>query len=184
MSSEGDQVHGLESLAQRVDAVNEHIGRVVAWSALAMVLIQFIVVIMRYVFAMGSIPMQESILYTHGILFLLGAGYTLKRDGHVRVDIFYREATARARAVIDLFGVVVLLWPVCAAVWYFSLSFVGNSWRIREGSLEPSGLHLVYLLKALILVFASLVALQGLALAARSVLVLAGRARTNFPPKL
>jgi TRAP-type mannitol/chloroaromatic compound transport system permease small subunit len=177
-------VQWLETLARRVDAVNEHVGRVVAWTALMMVLIQFLVVIMRYVFAIGSIPVQESILYTHALLFLLGAGYTLKRDGHVRVDIFYREATASRRAAIDLFGVVVLLWPVCAAIFYYSWSFVTNSVRIREGSTEPSGLHLVFLLKGLILVFAGLVALQGLALAARSILVLAGRARTNFPPKL
>jgi TRAP-type mannitol/chloroaromatic compound transport system permease small subunit len=174
----------LERLALGIDAVNEFVGRIVAWFALMMVLIQFVVVIMRYVFAMGSIPLQESILYTHAILFLLAAGYTLKRDGHVRVDIFYRAASPRKKAVIDIFGVVAMLWPVCFATYYFAWSFVSNSWDILEGSLEPSGLHLVFVLKTLILVFAALVALQGFALLARSVLVLAGRAETNLVPKL
>jgi len=171
-------------VARWVEALNEAVGRVVAWFALMMVLIQFIVVILRYVFSVGSIPLQESILYTHGILFLLAAGFTLKRDGHVRVDIFYREASARKKAIIDLSGVLVMLWPVCFATWYFGWSFIANSWRIREGSLEPSGLHLVFLLKTIILVFAALLALQGLSLAARSILVIKGRADTNIPPKL
>lgn len=177
-------MNALERLALCIDGANELIGRIVSWFALIMVLLQFAVVILRYVFAVGSIPLQESILYTHAILFLLAAGYTLKRDGHVRVDIFYREASPRKKAMIDIFGVVAMLWPVCIATWYFAWSFVSNSWKIREGSLEPSGLQLVYLLKTLILVFATLVALQGLSLLARSVLVLAGRAATNFPPRL
>lgn len=177
-------MQGLESAARRLEAVNEHIGRIVAWSALALVLIQFTVVIVRHVFAMGWIPMQESILYLHSILFLLAAGYTLKRDGHVRVDIFYRGASPRKKAAIDLFGVLVLLWPVCGAVWYFSWTFVANSWRILEGSIEPGGLHLVFVLKTLIPVFTALLAMQGLALALRSILVLRGLATTNFSPKL
>ncbi len=156
-----------------------------------MVLIQFLVVILRYVFAIGWIPLQESILYMHGILFLLGAGFTLKADGHVRVDIFYREASARKKAAIDMFGVLGLLLPVCAVIWWYGWSFIYNSWTQLaptgrhlklEGSQEPLGLHLVFMMKTFILIFATVVALQGIALLIRSFLVIAGRLDTNMAP--
>ena len=147
-----------------------------------MVLIQFLVVILRYVFSIGWIPLQESILYMHGILFLLGAGFTLKADGHVRVDIFYREASPRKKASIDMFGVLGLLLPVCLAIWWYGLSLVTNSWVIMEGSTEPLGLHLLFLMKSFVLVFATIVALQGIALLIRSFFVLTGHLDTNMAP--
>lgn len=174
----GDQ----PGLAIFLDGINETFGRIVSWATLAMVIVQFIVVIMRYVFNVGSIPIQESILYYHGIVFLLGAGYTLKRDGHVRVDIFYREASPRRKATIDLFGVLIFLIPVCVMIMWFSWSFVINAWNILEGSQEPLGLHLVYLLKSLIIAFAVLVLLQGIALGVRSIYVLMGKLPNNLPP--
>ena len=166
-----------------LDAVNRHVGRLAAWGALGMVLVQFSVVIMRYVFAFGSIPVQESILYYHSVLFLIGAGYTLKRDGHVRVDIFYRAASAKRKALIDLIGIFVFLLPVCVATLWFSWSFVINAWQIHEGSQEPLGLHLVYLLKTLIPAFAVLIIVQGTAMAIRSVMVLQGKLESNLTPE-
>ncbi len=179
------------AVCRAIDSLNEHLGRVVAWTGLIMVLIQFLVVILRYVFAIGWIPLQESILYMHGILFLLGAGFTLKADGHVRVDIFYREASARKKAAIDMFGVLGLLLPVCAVIWWYGWSFIYNSWTQLaptgrhlklEGSQEPLGLHLVFMMKTFILIFATVVALQGIALLIRSFLVIAGRLDTNMAP--
>lgn len=82
----------LSKFVQLVDLANDRIGKSVAWLAIIMVLIQFIVVVMRYVFGIGSIMMQESIIYLHGMLFMIGAGYTLLHEGHVRVDIFYRKS--------------------------------------------------------------------------------------------
>jgi TRAP-type mannitol/chloroaromatic compound transport system permease small subunit len=165
---------GSLGLARAIDSFNEHVGRAVAWFGLIMVLVQFAVVIMRYVFAFGSIPVQESILYFHGILFLLGAGYTLNRGGHVRVDIFYREASPRKKAAIDLFGIIVFLLPVCLATWWYGWSYVVNSWNILEGSQEPLGLHLVFLLKTFVLAFAFLVAIQGVSIAIKCILRLRG----------
>ncbi len=141
-----------------------------------MVLVQFGIVILRYVFAVGFIPLQESIWYLHGMLFMLGAGYTLLHEGHVRVDIFYRSASARYKALVDLLGVLVFLLPVCLISWSLSWRYVLNSWRIREGSTEVSGLPYIYLLKTVILIFLALLIIQGLALALRSLLVLLGRA--------
>jgi TRAP-type mannitol/chloroaromatic compound transport system permease small subunit len=109
----------------------------------------------------------------HAFLFLVGAGYTLLHGGHVRVDIFYREAAPRAKAWIDFLGVLLLLLPVCALLWWFSWPYVVKSWQVFEGSKETSGIQAVYLLKSLILVFCFLVSVQGLALALRSLLVLA-----------
>ena len=170
------------AVCRAIDALNEHLGRIVAWTGLIMVLIQFLVVILRYVFAVGWIPIQESILYMHGMLFLLGAGFTLKADGHVRVDIFYREASVRKKAAIDIFGVLTLLLPVCFITWWYGWSLVANSWKIMEGSQEPLGLHLVFMMKTFILIFATIVALQGIALLIRSFLVLSGRLDTNMAP--
>lgn len=171
-----------DRLPRLFDSINTHVGQLVAWCALAMVLVQFAIVIMRYVFAYGSIPVQESILYYHSVLFLIGAGYTLKRDGHVRVDIFYRAASAKRKALIDLIGVAIFLIPVCVATLWFSWSFVINAWEIHEGSQEPLGLHLVYLLKTLIPVFAVLILIQGAAIGLRSILVLQGKLETNATP--
>ncbi|MEX2009248.1 MAG: TRAP transporter small permease subunit, partial [Dongiaceae bacterium] len=97
-------------------------------------------------------------------------------DGHVRVDIFYRVASARRRALVDLVGVFVFLLPVCGLIWYVSWPYVAASWAVLEGSRETSGIQAVYLFKAAILAFCLLVGVQGLSLAARAALVLAGAA--------
>jgi len=157
-----------------IDGLNERLGRVVSWLALLMVLIQFIVVIQRYVFGIGSIWMQESIVYMHGMLFMLAAGYTLLHNGHVRVDVFYREAPPRRKALTDLFGALFFLLPMCAAIIWLAWPYVSNSWAIFEGSKETSGIHGVFLLKSVIIAFAVLVALQGISLAIHSLRILAG----------
>lgn len=164
----------LQRLAQLIDAANEHIGRVVSWLALVMVIIQVIVVIMRYVFGLGSIFMQESIIYMHAIVFLIAAGYTLLHNGHVRIDIFYGAMDARRRAIVDLVGTVVFLVPFCVTVFVISWPYVAKSWRILEVSQEGSGIPAIFLLKSVILVFTVLLLGQGLSLAARSLLTLYG----------
>ena len=149
-------------LANGIDWLNDRIGRGIAWVALLMVLVQFTVVIMRYVFAIGFIPMQESIWYMHGILFMVGAGYTLLHDGHVRVDIIYREASVRKKAWVDMLGSIIFLAPICLLTLWLSSSYVINSWRTFEGSTEISGLPLIFLLKTVIWVFAGLLGLQAI----------------------
>ena len=165
----------IASLARGIDELNERVGRFVAWAALLMVLVQFGVVLLRYVYGLNFIFMQESIVYLHAILFMLGAGYTLLHGGHVRVDIFYASAKPRAKAWIDLIGVVIFLIPVCAIIFTFSYPYVQSSWAVFEGSKETSGIQAVFLLKTVILAFAVLILLQGVALALRSILVIAGR---------
>ncbi len=163
---------GLQVIACCLTAVNTIIGRLAAWLVLYMTLMQFTVVIMRYVFSYGSIQMQESIWYMHGVLFMLGAGYTLAKEGHVRLDVFYRSATKRTRAWINFVGALVCLVPFCIVNFDFAWPFVLNSWAVFEGSTEAAGLPYIYLLKTVILVFSVLLAMEGLALGARSMLVL------------
>lgn len=165
----------IRHIASSIDRINLAIGSVVAWIALAMVLVQFLVVLLRYVFGLGFVQLQESIIYMHGLLFMLGSGYALMRDGHVRVDVFYRGASERAKAWVNLWGVLLLLWPLCTMIFFVAWPYVGASWAVREGSREASGIPGIYLLKTVILVFAVLMFAQGLSLALRSVLVLAGR---------
>lgn len=164
-----------------VDALNEYIGRGVAWLTLAMVLIAFVVVIMRYVFSFGFVWLQESYVWLHGIVFMVGAGYTLMHDGHVRVDIFYRPADARRKAWTNLLGVLLLLLPMILLVFFVSYDYVLMSWAILEESREAGGLPGLFLLKSVLWVFCLLVGLQGLSLAARSLLVLTGHPEFGEP---
>ena len=165
----------LAALADRIDRMNAAVGRAAAWCVLFMVLVQFSVVLLRYLFGMGSIWLTESIVYAHAMLFLLAAAWTLTAGGHVRVDIFYSGASPRRRAWIDLFGAGLLLLPFMLAILVLSLPYVARSWSMLERSREASGLPLVFALKTLIPIFAVLLALQGFAQAVRALLVI-------FPP--
>ena len=159
-------------VAALIDRANTAIGRAASWCALAIVLIGFAVVLLRYVLGMGSIWLQDSVLYAHAALFLLAAAWTLKEGGHVRVDVFYADASPRAKASVDLLGSLLLLLPFSIAILWFSLPYVTRSWAILERSREASGLPLVFLLKTMIPVFAVLLALQGLSQAIKSIAML------------
>lgn len=164
----------LKALSAKIDALNDIIGRGVAWLTLLMVLTQFFVVIFRYVFSVSFIPLQESIWYLHGIIFMLGAGYTLLHDEHVRVDVFYRDAKPRTKALVDIFGSILYLIPICILIFTYSFGYVMNSWAVFEGSTETNGLHAKFLLKTVIWVFAGLVALQGVSMVLKGILYRAG----------
>ncbi|MDH3526650.1 MAG: TRAP transporter small permease subunit [Gammaproteobacteria bacterium] len=164
----------LHALARGLDSLAELTGRLIAWLTLGTVLITFAVVVLRYVFQTGSIALQESISYLHAAVFMLGAAYTLKHDGHVRVDIFYRALTPRGKAWINLLGTLLLLTPVCAFILYSSWEYVAVSWSMREASQEAGGLDAVFLLKTAIPLMAALLLLQGLSMVLHSILLLAG----------
>jgi TRAP-type mannitol/chloroaromatic compound transport system permease small subunit len=167
-------MHTLEKLAAFFDRLSELAGRAVAWLTLGMVLVTFVVVVLRYMFSLGWIAMQESITYMHALVFLLGAAYTLKHDGHVRVDIFYRGLGTRAQAGVDLAGTLLLLIPVCVFILWVSWDYVAVSWSLKESSREAGGLPFVYVLKSAILAMGVMLLLQGIAQALRCILVLTG----------
>ena len=157
----------MEKIADILDGLNIAIARVVRWLVLAMILIQFIIVIGRYVFGVNSIAAQESVLYLHGAFFMLAAGYTLLVDKHVRVDVFYANLSAAGRRRIDIFGHIFLLLPSMAALLYWSWPSVRNSWKILEGPISVGGIEAVFLLKSLIPAFCVLVMLQSVAILIR-----------------
>lgn len=162
----------LERLAGLFESINEWLGRGVSWLSLVMVIVTFTVVVLRYAFDLGWIWLQESVTFMHATLFLVGAAYTLKHQGHVRVDIFFRHFSPRVQAWVDLLGSLLLLLPVCLFILFVSWDYVAQSWALQEGSREAGGLDGVYLLKSLILLMALLLVLQGLAIAIRSGLAL------------
>ena len=151
------------------------VGRSIAWLTLAMVVITFLVVVFRYAFSIGWIAMQESVTYLHALVFMLGAAYTLKQNGHVRVDIFYEKISRRKRAWIDLLGTLLLLLPFCLFIIIYSWNYVSLSWSLLEGSREAGGLPALFLLKSTIPVMAFLVMLQGISQALRCILILLRR---------
>lgn len=153
----------MEKLADRLDAVNRAVGAAVRWLALLMVLLQFAVVLLRYVYGISFVFLTEGVLYMHGALFMLGAGYTLLVDGHVRVDIFYSKLEARGKARIDALGAALLLMPSMVLLLWFSFPSVRNSWAVLEGPISVGGIPASFLLKSLIPAFCVLLIVQGAA---------------------
>ena len=134
-----------------------------------MVLVMGLIVLLRYVFQIGSIALQESVIYLNAMIFTLGAAYTLKEQGHVRVDVFYNRVSPNARALIDLLGTVVFLGLTAGFIIWASWDYVAISWRIREGSAESSGLPFVYLLKTSLVLLPLLLIVQGVAEALKAI---------------
>jgi TRAP-type mannitol/chloroaromatic compound transport system permease small subunit len=168
----------MQALALVVTAIgrlNAAIGRLFSWLVLAAVLVCFVVVVQRYVFSTTRLWMQDLYVWLNGATFMAVAGYTLLIDGHVRVDILYRPASVRRKAVMDLVGVLLFLLPFCAVVWIWGFEYVQRSWLLKEASENPGGMPGLFILKTFILAFVVLVGLQGIAMALRSVLVLRGR---------
>ncbi len=158
-------------LANILEHLNVLVGRTVAWLTLAMVLVTFIIVVMRYVFDSGWIWLQESVTWMHAAVFMLAAAYTFAREEHVRVDIFYRQFTPKGRALVNAAGAVLLLIPVAIFIIVTSWDYVMISWQISETSREAGGLiyPFIPILKSLIPVMAIMLALQGMVLLLKSI---------------
>ena len=155
---------------RKIDSFHLKLCQLVSWFTLIMVLLTFLIVILRYGFNLGWIAMQESVMYLHTVVFLLGAAHTLRANEHVRVDILYRRFSPKKQAKVDVFGSLFLLLPVNIFIFVISFEYVMRSWRIMEASQEAGGIPGVFLLKSLILVFAFTMVLQGIAELARNLI--------------
>lgn len=164
------------AVADALDAVNRRIGLAVRWLAVVMALVQFAVVLLRYVFGVSFVWLNESVLYLHGALFMLGAGFTLLVDQHVRVDIVYARRGPRGRAATDAFGALAFLTPALLLTLWWSWPSVTRSWAILEGAISVGGVPASFLLKSLIPAFCVLLLAQALAILLRDLARLAGRA--------
>jgi len=165
----------LATIVRAISRLNSIFGQMFAWLSVGIVLVCFTVVVLRYAFATSYIWLQDLYVWLNGAMFMGIAGYALLRNDHVRVDIFYRPASVLTKAKVDLFGVIVFLLPFCFIVTVYSTDYVLRSWRLGEGSSNFGGMPGLYVLKTFIFIFAGTLALQGVAMAARSILVLAGR---------
>jgi len=165
----------VRQVSQLLDRISILIGKFIAPMTLIMMILTCIVVVARYLFNVGAIPLQETVVYLHGTVFMLGIGFTLQQSGHVRVDIIYQRFPPRVQALVNLVGSVIFLIPVSMFIFWTSLDYVALSWRLSESSAEPGGLPFVYLLKTLIPAMSLLLFLQGVAEILRSLLSLLGR---------
>ena len=174
----------MQRLKANLERISELTGSVMAWLTVLMVLGTFVIVVLRYVFDLGWIAMQESIVWMHAAVFMLGASYTLKHNEHVRVDIFYRRSSAQRRAWVNVVGTVVFLLPLAAFVAVTSWDYVSTSWAIREASREAGGLPFPFvpIMKSLIPATALLLMLQGIADLIGAVLVLTRAAEHEDRP--
>jgi TRAP-type mannitol/chloroaromatic compound transport system permease small subunit len=168
-------VNLLPRFVRGVDALNDWIGRTVAWLTAGCVLTCFAVVVLRYGFDLGFPWLQELYVWQHAVVFMAGAGYTLLHRGHVNVDVMYGRLGPRGQAWIDILGTLIFLFPWLAVLAWTSAPFVLESWRIREASGTADGMPGLYLLKSMLWAMCGLLFLQGLALLARRGLFLAGR---------
>jgi TRAP-type mannitol/chloroaromatic compound transport system permease small subunit len=151
------------SLQLVLDAINRKLCVAVSWFTLLMALVTLLIVVLRYGFETGWIAMQESVLYLHAAVFLLGSAHTLKVDEHVRVDIYYRKMSPKRKALVNLGGTLLLALPVNIFIFMMSWDYVIDSWQLLESSQQSGGLPAVFILKSFILVFATTMVLQCIA---------------------
>lgn len=165
----------MNKLAQVIDRLNERVGYLVSWLTTAMVLLVCYDVFTRYVLKTSTVAVQELEWHLFAIIFLLGAGYTLKHDRHVRVDVIYLKLSRRVRAWINFGGCLIFLIPFCALVLYSSQTFVATAFRIGETSANPGGLPARFIIKACIPIGFALLLLQAVSLAIKSLQTALGK---------
>lgn len=158
----------LIKISSLFDKINEFIGKNISWFIILMVIVQLAIVMSRYIYGIGFLKLQELLIYLHGSLFTLAAGYTLLKDEHVRVDLIYREASQKYKSLINIFGSLIFLIPFCLLTFSTSLPYVRRSWKILEGSPETSGLNAVFILKTVLIIFPILLLLQSFSIIIKS----------------
>jgi TRAP-type mannitol/chloroaromatic compound transport system permease small subunit len=161
--------------ARLLDTFNTRFGQACAWLTVFLVLGTAVVVVLRYGFGIGATGLQEAVLYGHALVFMGAAAWTLHRNAHVRVDIFYQKFSGRRQALVEIFGTLLFLLPVCLFLGWSSWDYVGNSWATLEASSETGGLKFVYLQKSIILVLVVGLVLQGISEIIKAAYLIAGR---------
>ena len=161
-------MNSLRKVSKIINNLNVKIGRLFSWLLLLMVLLTCLIVVLRYLFNIGFIWMQELVRFFYAAVFLICAAYTLAEDAHVRVDIFYSKLSLKKKCIVNILGSLIFLMPVCYITFYYSYSYVINSWSQLEGSLEERGLHAVFIMKTFIWIFAFMLFAQGISIIVNS----------------
>jgi TRAP-type mannitol/chloroaromatic compound transport system permease small subunit len=164
----------LSIISKFIDAINERIGKLTAWLTTILVLLFCYDVITRYVFNTSSVAMFELEWHLFSIVFLVGAGYTLKHDRHVRVDILYAKFSPKGKALVNLLGTLLFLIPFCILVFRGTIPYIELSWKIGEGSSDAGGLPHRYIIKSFMLLGFLLLFLQGISVVCKALVVLIG----------
>ncbi len=167
-----DSVPFTHRVIRSIDYITEYLGRITAWLVLGCVVTCFLVAFLRYVFSIGYVWMQELYVWQHALVFMLGAGYTLLHDGHVRVDVFYSKLSPKGQALVQIIGTCFFLWPWLFVVSFYGWSFIKSSWQILEESPQTDGLPGYFLLKSVIYVFCFVIFLQSFAHILRSLVLI------------
>lgn len=168
-----------QKLSHYIDYFHKKLCDLVSLFTLMMTALMFTIVVLRYGFDLGWVAMQESAMYLHSAIFLMGAAHTLKLDEHVRVDVFYRNFDERKKAKVDLFGGVMFLLPLMTFILVMSWDYVAKSWSLMEASQAAGGLPILFVLKTFILIFAGTLFLQGISEILKNIMVLNKDSRTN-----
>jgi TRAP-type mannitol/chloroaromatic compound transport system permease small subunit len=164
----------LRTLCNKIDLINDYVGRGVSWATLLLVVVTFTDVVMRYFFNTSYVFTQELEWHIFAFIFLMGAGYTLKNDGHVRVEVFYGKLGRKGKAWVNLVGVLFFLIPSCALFIKTGIPFMLKSFQVLEGSPDPGGIPYRFILKGCIPAGYALILLQGISLGMNSLLAILG----------
>jgi TRAP-type mannitol/chloroaromatic compound transport system permease small subunit len=167
-------MNALKTLCRWIDTINEWIGEGVAWVTLGLVAVVFVDVVMRYLFNTSYVFTQELEWHLFGVIFLMGAGYTLLHDGHVRVDIIYQRLGPIGQAWTNLIGVIFFALPGCFMVVVTSWKFTHNAWLVLEGSPDPGGIPFRFLIKGAITAGFVLLFFQALSMGIHSLFQILG----------
>jgi len=164
----------VKNVADMIDGLNSMIGEVLKWALLVSVLLTAITAILRYAFDLGYPWLPEAAIWINAMVFTLGSAWVLQQEGHVRVDLIYGRVGDKGKAWINLIGTLVLLYPMLWVVASKSWPTIYRSWSVLEKSSTSGGLPFMYLLKSCIWGFCILLALQGLSMILKSILVIRG----------
>ena len=150
----------MKNISLILSTINKYAGYFCAFLVVLMTINVFLVVVLRYLFGISFIWMQETYVWMHAYIFMMGAGFTYLMDDHVRIDIIYKSSSSTYRALVDIIGNILLLLPFLYIIWIFSFPFVYKSWLMNEISREAGGLRMLYVLKFAILIFVILLVIQ------------------------
>jgi TRAP-type mannitol/chloroaromatic compound transport system permease small subunit len=165
----------LLKISNLIDTLNKYVGKIVSWATLLMVLVVFIDVVMRYAFKKSFVFTQELEWHIFAFVFLIGAGFTLLNDGHVRVDVIYQGLTPKGKAWVNFIGVLLFLLPGCFMIITTSFNFVYNSWSVLECSPDPGGIPYRFIVKSFIPIGFILIMLQGISIGIKSFAIILGK---------
>ena len=168
----------LNWFSKTIDRFNTYVGYLCGIFAFLMVMVVFTVVVLRYGFSIGFIWMQEIYVWLHSFIFMLGSGFTYLANEHVRIDVYYRDASEKYKAWVNLIGNVFLLTPFLYIIWKFSYPFVYRSFLMNEVSREAGGMPALYILKSAILWFCLVLFLQLLSNVCKSLIILFNKERS------